>query len=102
MLPRAKCSNVVCMTGSGLGRLDDSDAHHRFRCDKSGQLLLAEAIGAGGPLWNDEPPDLGAAVPGLYFEFRVDIDPDLAEHLSGLARSACPERRILVPVGRKT
>src|SRR5260370_31489939 len=82
MLVTAKCSNCDCM----VAVLDPRHAHHAFGGDELGELRFAHAVGSGRAFRHYEPADLPAAVPGLDFDRRRNVEAELLENGARLAR----------------
>src|SRR5262245_39020295 len=101
-ISRLGTGSIVASGSAGRGRRgpDDRHADHRVAGDERGQVDLAQTLGAGGPLRQDEIAELGARVPDADLGAVRQLDAELAQDHARLAHGARAVLEGLVPDGR--
>src|SRR5580693_867496 len=79
-------------------RLGKSHANHAVAGDQTGEFVLAESFGAGGPLRKNEIAKLRVAIPDAHLNFLRKLDAKLLQDAPRVDNRARPVRRRLVPV----
>ncbi len=67
-----------------LGRQREADADHAILGDQLGQVFFAHALGAIGPLGEDQVALIGAAVDDLDLDRFVELGAELFQHTPGV------------------
>ncbi|MHC1634994.1 hypothetical protein KO05_14520, partial [Listeria monocytogenes] len=82
-------------------RLRESGADHRIARHELGELLLAPALGTGGPHRQHQEARLGGRVPDPGFRFLRQADAEIGQYAARILDRARTVRRGLVPDRRQ-